>query len=54
MDGGQVLTDAIGNEIKLPETVIICSSLPHGIKIITEILLLNGYKSTNKREFRRE
>lgn len=54
MNGAQVITDAIENEITLPNTIIIVSSLNQGCEVLTEVLLLNGYKQIDKSEFRRE
>ena len=54
INGAQVITDAIANDIELPKTIIIVTSLHQGREVLTATLLLNGYKQIDHSEFRRE
>lgn len=53
MNGAQVITSAIENDIELPEIIYVVSSLLQGRKLLKEVLILNGYKQIDKSEFRR-
>jgi len=44
MNGAQVITDAIENDIELPSKITVVSTLPKGIEILKTVLLLNGYE----------
>lgn len=44
LNGAQVITDAIENNIELPSKITVVSTLPKGIEILKTVLLLIGYE----------